>query len=172
MPVGWFIVPSQHITLQNGMPGREPNVVAFTGQIVADGGGWRAVETLGDQWIVKVRASDATLTAINQATGNIRIPARFLDPDVTLGDLTTGERNAINTRLLAMGFTQTQITNAIGNTNGAWRAKTLRQVFNFARSRWRRPVNDGAGGITFETVDWNGGAPGDLQEVHAAVSNG
>jgi hypothetical protein len=119
----------------------------FTEQIRADpeyagGAPWSECECLGDQAVVKVRASNALLTTINAAPGFQRVPARFLDLSQELGDLTAGERTAINNKFLSLGYTQTEIDNAVGATNGAWRTKTLRQLLRFALTRRRRPRYD------------------------------
>lgn len=171
MPVRWGFAP---YALKDGpVPGQKIRYCAiddFTTQILADGGDWKEAECLGDYAIVKVRASAATLTAINAAPGFIAIPDRFTDLSLTLGDLTTGERNALTNFLLARGFTQTEITTAIGNTNGAWRLKTLRQVLQFALSRWRRPLMfDGNGNLVFESQDHASGAPVTLDHANTVA---
>lgn len=103
---------------------------------------WREVECLGNEAIVKVRATDALLATINAAPGFQRIPARFLNLSQTLGDLTAGERTTINNKILSLGYTQAEIDAVIGATLGAWRNRTLRQVFQFVLSRRNTPRYD------------------------------
>lgn len=172
MSVAWFFVPYR-VTQnpQNGRLRRSPAVKEFAARIRAEGGAYKWVECFGNHAIARVRASDALLDEINAAPGVVRVPARFLDLSQQLGDLSNAERNTLNTFLVnRLGFTQPEINAAVGSTNGQWRQRTLRQVLNFCRSRWRRPIPDGAGGVTFEADDWPGGAPGDLEGLPVKVA--
>jgi hypothetical protein len=110
----------------------------FTAQIRGDGGDWSETEILGDAALVKVRASAATLTAINQGAGFVRIPSHT-DLNDTLGDLTANQRNAILAKLAALGYSQGEITAALPAN---WQAVTLGQVLRFAASRRLRPRYD------------------------------
>lgn len=121
----------------------------FTAEIIADpeyagGEPWRESECLGGEAIVKVRASAALLATINAEPGFQRIPARFTDLSTPLGDLTVAERTALNNKLVSLGYEQAEIDAALGATNGAWRTKTLGQVFRFALSRRQKPRYDQA----------------------------
>jgi hypothetical protein len=156
MPVAWYFVPYKRRDIVPGRPGRYCAMDDFTTQIRADpeyqgGAPWSECECLGDQAIVKVRASNGLLTTINAAAGFQRVPARFTDLNQTLGDLTTSERNQLTNKLLSLGYTSGEITAAIGSTNGQWRAKTLRQVLRFALTRRRKPRYDsGADAIVLD----------------------
>jgi hypothetical protein len=140
MPLAWFVAPYKRSNPGVTPPERYCAVDDFTAQIVADGGTWSETEVLGDCALVKVRASDATLAAINAAPGMLRIP-NHTDLADTLGDLTLAQRNAITNRLLAMGYTQAEIDAALPNN---WQNVTLGQVLRFAQKRRRRPRYDAA----------------------------
>lgn len=144
MPVSWYLCPYERITGPGGRPTRAPAIRDFAAQIGADGGDWRASECLGDAAVAKVRASQATLDAIAAAAGIVRIPPRFTDLTQTLGDLTSGERTAIRNKLLALGYTSTEISNALGGNLSGWRTKTLRDVLRFALTRRLKPRYDAA----------------------------
>lgn len=138
MPLAWFIAPYKRRN-----PGALPAerycaVDDFTAQILADGGAWSETEVLGDCALVKVRASAATLTAINASAGMMRIP-NHTDLNDTLGDLTAAQRNAILNKLLAMGYSQAEIDAALPAN---WQAVTLRQVLRFAARRRLKPRYD------------------------------
>lgn len=107
----------------------------FTPQIAADGGAWSESEVLGGYAVVKVRASAATLQTIAAAEGFQRIPRDLLnDP---LSTLSVAQRRAIKDRLNAMGYTDAEITAALGNIN--LNNTTLGQVLRFAASRRLKP---------------------------------
>ncbi len=137
MTLAWFIAPYKR-DASGPHPFRYCAVRDFDGQISADGGAWSETEVLGNVALAKVRASDATLTAINAAAGMLRIPNHFTLSD-TLGDLTAGQRTAIVNQFQTMGYDITEIRNVM--PAGGWGAVTLGQVLNFAatrrfRSRW------------------------------------
>ena len=147
MPVAWFFAPYKR--LPDPEPTRYCAMDDFTRQILADpeyagGEPWRECECLGDQAIVKVRASSTLLQTINAAPGFQRIPARFTDLSQTLGDLTNTERTQLNNKLLSLGYTQQEINAALGSSLNGWRSITLRQVFRFALTRRLKPRYDQA----------------------------
>ena len=107
----------------------------FTALIRADGGDWSESEVLGGYAVVKVRASAATLTIIAAEPGFQRIPRDLLDD--SLSSLSTAQRRAIKDRLNAMGYTDAEISAALGNTN--LNLVTLGQVLRFAASRRLKP---------------------------------
>ncbi len=110
----------------------------FTAQINADGGAWSESEVLGGYALVKVRAGATTLTTIGGTAGFHRIQNHWILSDL-LSDLTTAQRTAINSRLLAMGYTQAEIDAVMGSNLAAWRTKTLLQLLNFAAQRRLKP---------------------------------
>lgn len=166
MALAWFLAPYKVGTDEEGQPFRYVAVHDFTAQILADGGVWREAEMLGDFAVVKVRASAATLTAINAAPGVLRVPNHTTLTD-TLGDLTAGQRTAILNFALARGFTQAQIDAALPAN---WANVTLGQVLRFLISRWQRPSAIVAGATIFENTDWAGGAPSTIEAVAARVT--
>lgn len=138
MAVGWFIVPYKRDT-------NSPRIVRYCAmcdystQINADGGGWSESECLGDHAVVKVRASAATLTALNAVTGFVRLPIDLLDN--TLSSLTNTQKRAITDKLQALGYPLSEIRADLGSDIGS---KTLRDVLRFALKRRLKPRYDAA----------------------------
>jgi hypothetical protein len=110
----------------------------FTPQIVADGGKWAESEVLGGYAVVKVSAASTTLTTIGGTTNFYRITNHIVLSD-TLSDLTTTQRNAITTRVLAMGYTQAELDAVMGNTLALWRLKNFLTLLNFIAQRKLTP---------------------------------
>jgi hypothetical protein len=122
MPISWFIVPYK----------RRPD---FNSQVLA----WSATEVLGQQAIVKVNATSAVLTSIAGTAGFQRIPvARLDDP---LSGLTNQQKNAIRNRVLALGYTVSEIDAALPGDLGQY---TLRQLLLFIARRRRKVRYDEA----------------------------
>lgn len=138
MPLAWFVAPYKRRNPGETPAQRYCSMDDFTAAIVADGGTWDETEVLGDCALVKVRASNATLTAINAAAGMLRIPNHVALTD-TLGDLTANQRTAILNRILQMGYTQAEIDAALPAN---WAAVTLGQVLRFAARRRLKPRYD------------------------------
>lgn len=135
MAVAWFLCPYRHDP-NPGNPRRWCAMNEFTAQIRADGGDWTESEVLGNQAIVKVRATAGTLTTIAAAPGFRRIPlARLDDP---LSSLSAAQRTAIRNELLNAGYTTEEITAALPDLATV----TLRQVLRFLASRRREPRYD------------------------------
>jgi len=165
MPTAFFFCPYKRVT-PDRRPGRVEVYVAmddFTPQIQADGGAWYERECLGAQAIVKVRASLATLQAINATPGFQKIPIAHLS-DPTSG-MTTNQRTAILNKLQALGYTLTEINAAFPlGWDGPY---TLRDIIVFALSRRQSPRYDQPS----DTVVWNGsllppsGSPDDFQVI-------
>lgn len=146
MPVAWFLYPYKRRDV-GGRQGRYPGIDDYTTQILADpeyagAQPWSETEVLGGHCIVKVRASATLLTTINAEVGVQRIPARFTDLSMTLGDLTAGERTALLNKMQALGYTTAEITTALGGTLAAWRTVTLAQLLGFIATRRLRPRYD------------------------------
>lgn len=132
MALAWFVCgytinPNRPMYRNCAMDG-------FSAAIQADGGDWSESEVLGGYAVVKVRASDQTLSTIAGTAGFQRIPNHFNLSD-TLGDLTNPQKTAIYNRLLAMGYTDAEIQAAIARANQNWSTITLGQVLRFAASR-------------------------------------
>lgn len=132
MPTAWFIT-----NYKIGNRGRVIRYCAmddFTPQIFGEGGNWTETEVLGSNAIVKVRASQATLDTIAATTGYYRVPLAKID--MTLGQLTQQQRTNIRDKILAMGYTQTEINSKLGSN---WQNVTLRQVLKFIATRRLKP---------------------------------
>lgn len=147
----WFFCPYKRRA--SGLtPDPKPKVYCamddFTSQINADGGAWSECEVLGAQAIVKVKASDATLTTIAGTANFQRIPNHWTLTD-SLADLTAGQKTVLNTKLLALGYLQAEIDAAAG---GDWGTKTLDDLLTFACTRRLTPRYD----TPTDTVVWNG----------------
>lgn len=109
----------------------------FTAQILADGGNWRETEVLGNAALVKVQASAATLSAINAAPGFTRIPVNRLDDP--LSSLTSAQLTTIKNKVLALGYTQQELTDALGSNLSLI---TLGQLLRFIATRRLKPRYD------------------------------
>lgn len=138
MALAWFICPYKRRNPGQTPPTRYCAMDDFTATIQADGGTWDETEILGDSALVKVRASAATLTTINQAPNFMRIP-NHTDLSDTLGDLTALQRQAILDKLQALGYSLAEINAALPAN---WAAVTLRQVLKFAATRRLKPRYD------------------------------
>lgn len=139
MPVAFFIGQYERITPHGlALAARRPTILAFQPQIEADAGDLRIAEFLGGRWLAKVRASAATLTAIDGAAGIFRLPLAALDNP--LSSLTNGQRTAIRNEALAAGYTSTEINAAFPNLADA----TLGQVLRFFLTRRLKPRYDQA----------------------------
>lgn len=133
MPVGWFIAP--YVRDPTALPRIRRYVIVddLTAAIRADGGDWSETEVLGQAAIVKVRASAATLALVAALPGVSRLPVNQLDDP--LSTLTTPQKNAIRTRVLALGYTLPEIQARFPNDLGTY---TLRQLLGFIASRRRK----------------------------------
>lgn len=157
MPIAWFIVPYKRVTrtpldaatradilANQGMLAlvskmgisRYPAVMDFNSQIAADGGKYSCTEVLGDRAIVKVNASAATLTAMNNAAGFIRVPLSRLDDP--LSSLTDNQRTALKNELLDQGYTMAEVNARFPDLSTV----TLGDVLRFAATRRKRPRYD------------------------------
>lgn len=138
MALAWFIAPYARRNPGEFPPERYCAMDDFTAQIVADGGAWSETEILGSAALVKVRASTATLAAINGTAGFLQFPNHTSLTD-TLGDLTAGQRTAILNEALALGYSQAEINAALPAN---WQNVTLGQVLRFLATRRLRPRYD------------------------------
>jgi hypothetical protein len=126
MTIAWFLVPYARRPGQT--VARYVAIDDFTTQIQSEGGDWAETEVLGNMAAVKVRASAATIAQLDALY--FKIPATALDN--TLSSLTNAEKTALQTQILALGYTNAEVLAALGNNIGQ---KTLRQVLNFIASR-------------------------------------
>lgn len=132
MPAAWFLAPYKRDASRT-RPTRYCAINDLTPEIRADGGDWSETEVLGQQAVVKVSASAATLASVAALPGVMRIPlARLDDP---LSTLLAAQRTAIRNRILALGYTDADITAALPNPIGTY---TLREVLQMAASRRRK----------------------------------
>jgi len=141
MSIGWFLCPYIRDDGPLGRPGRTCAMDIYTATIAGDGGAWSETEVLGDIALVKVRASDTTLATIASAVGFVRVLAKTALAN-SLSDLTAVQRTAITNKLLVMGYEQTEINAAMGNTLALWRAKTFGDLLSLIATRRRKPRYD------------------------------
>lgn len=134
--MAWFLVPYKRRSSPLG-PERYCAMNDFTALIQADGGSWSEAECLGNHAIVKVQALPSTLTAIAAEPTFQRLPKDLLDS--SLSDLTQAQKKAINDKLEALGYSSTEIRDALGANIGT---KTLRDVLRFALTRRLKPRYD------------------------------
>lgn len=139
MAVAWLIAPYVRRITASGRPIRYVVVDDLTATIRADGGDWSETEVLGQAAIVKVRASPATLALVAALPGVDRIPVDRLDDP--LSTLTGPQKTAIRNRVLALGYTLTEIQDRFPNDLGTY---TLRQLLTFVASRRRKVRHDQA----------------------------
>jgi len=169
MPIAFFFSPMKRV-VPDRRPGRAEvycQMDDFTTQILADGGTWSGKECLGAVMLTKVRASLATLQAIDATPGNVKIPIAHLG-DPTSG-MTQQQRNQIQNYLTGtLGFTNAELNAAFPlGWNGPY---TLRDIIVFALSRRQTPRYD----APTDTVVWNGaplGPDGTPEEINDAVAD-
>lgn len=150
MAVAWFIVPYIAFTWRQVNDGRVCSMDEYTAAILADAGAWAETEVLGNHAIVKVRASDTTLSTLAADVRFQRIPVALLDD--TLGSLTNAQIDAIRNKIQALGYTLAEIQAALGATRAQIRTKTLRQVLHFVATRRIKPRYDAnAQAVVFDT---------------------
>ena len=142
MAIGWFI--TRYRQKPGGPFGRPIRYCAmddFTSQISADGGAWAESEVLGGYAVVKVRASEATLSDIAKDDDFRRVPVDRLDDP--LSSLNTNQKNVLKNIILAMGYTEAEIAAALSND---LRDRTLGQVLRFIAQRRLKPRWDNVQG--------------------------
>lgn len=149
MPTAWGICPYEVVTDSGGQY-RQCAAERYRAQILADNGALSYAEILGNHGLVKVRASTATLTAMNAEPGFVRIPKHWTLTD-SLSDLTGPEKTALKNKLLALGYTLGELEAALSVDMGQ---RTLGDLLRFACSRWRRPLSITDGVTIFELVDF------------------
>jgi hypothetical protein len=113
-------------------------MIQYDSSISAENGAWQYTEVLGNQAIVKVRASAGLLTTIaNDALGMgiTRLPLAQLS--ASLASLTAAQRAAIRDRLEAAGYTVAEISARFPNQDLT--TVTLGDVLRFLAQRRRKP---------------------------------
>jgi hypothetical protein len=133
MAIGWFLVPYvRDVNRPAGMgPARYCSIADQQALIDADGGKWAESEVLGNVALVKVRASNATLTTLDNLY--FRLPNISLD--TLLSGLTTTQRNQLRAKVEELGYTQEEIQSALGTNLGQ---RSLRQVLKFVTGKRRK----------------------------------
>jgi hypothetical protein len=140
MPVMWVIAPYKRYPADR--PIRVCAMNDFNTQIFGDGGDWAESECLGDQAVVKVSASVATLNLIAAAPGFVEVPRKWARLADGLGTMTAGERNALQTRLLNAGFSQAEIDGRMGASLAQWRGRSLNDLLGLLTARRLKPRYD------------------------------
>ena len=135
--IGWYLVPYKFGGLVfRGRPNRMVAMNDYNDLIFGDGGNWTETEVLGDRAIVKVRASDATLSILNGVYR--RLPKDRLDDP--LSDLPSQVLIRIRDELLDMGYSIEEIRDHLGDDLSIY---TLRDVLHFMARRRLKPRWDG-----------------------------
>ena len=132
--IGWYICPYK---IRQEFPGAPRNMRYcamddYTQVIFAKNGNWTETEILGDRAIVKVRAPQGVLNALNGVFK--RLPKNHLND--SLSDLPAGVKTALKNELLDMGYSLIEIKNRFGSNLGQY---TLRDVLKFAARRRLKP---------------------------------
>jgi hypothetical protein len=102
----------------------------YTSEILTEGGNWGNVEVLGGYNIVKVKASDTTLTKLGGLF--LRVPVASLDNK--LSSLTAAQKTRVRDVINAMGYSDADIQAVLGNFSNIGQ-KTLAQLLNFIASK-------------------------------------
>lgn len=137
MPIGWYVVPYK---IYDRIPGAPRNMRYcamddYTSEIRADGGHWAESEVLGNQAIVKVRASVATLSMLDGQFE--RCPKDRLDDP--LADLSTASKNRLKNLGRNMGYSTAEIRKELPNDLGSY---TLRDVLKLFSTKRKKPRYD------------------------------
>ena len=138
MSLAWFLAPYKRLV--GNRVRRYCAMDDFTAMILADKGAWAETEVLGDMALVKVRASDNTLTKIESTEGFQRIPLHASLTD-SMSDLSVAQKTAIVNKITALGYLASEIQSKVGTDIGA---KTLGDVLKFIATRRLKPRYDSA----------------------------
>lgn len=134
MPIGWYIISYKRRS-EGRIPTRYPAIDDYTSQIRAAGGQWAETEVLGNRCLVKVRAPQGVLSALDSLFR--RIPKDRLDD--SLADLSANVKGALRDELLDMGYSLAEIRARFGDDLGQY---TLRDLLRFAATRRLKPRYD------------------------------
>ena len=132
--IGWYIVPYEIIRTP-GLTYRRVAICQYQAQINAAGGQWTETEVLGDRAIVKVRAPQAVLNALNAVFQ--RIPKDRLDD--SLADLPLAAKQKIKNAILNMGYTLQELQERFTQDLGQY---ALKDVLKFMAKRRLKPRYD------------------------------
>jgi hypothetical protein len=161
MPFAWYLCPYSRRTWRQLNDSRYCAIDDFSSAIEADGGAWAETEVLGDNAIVKVRASLATLLLLNAASGFTRLPKdTLLSP---LSDLTALQKLGLRNKILALGYTSQEIQTRFGSDLGS---STLLDVLRFIASRRIESRYDAdSQSIVFDGAEVTPRSPDELDEA-------
>ena len=134
MAIGWYIVPYKRYT-GSLQPIRYCAMDDYTATIGPTN--WAESEVLGNRGVVKVKATAAILSNLNDVVGFVRLPKNALDD--SLSDLSPAVKAAIRSQLRDMGYTLAEIQTRFGDDIGQY---TLRDVLRFAATRRLKPRYD------------------------------
>jgi len=107
---------------------------------IQDGGRWAETEVLGNMAVVKVAATPGTIAIIDADPRFRKLPLNNIDD--RLSTLSAQQANTIHGWLLALGYADAEITNALGNNIRT--GNTLADVLRFAATRRLKPRWDDA----------------------------
>lgn len=142
MALAWFICPYKRRVVEGVSLGRYCAIDDWSASIFGEGGAWSETEILGNQALVKVRASDALLNTISAEPGYLTIPRRFFNLEDSFADLQVGERNQMENAARNLGYSQAEIDAAMGDTITLWRQKTLDDYLALVSTRRLKPRYD------------------------------
>ena len=138
MGIAWYIVPYTIVPKTIAIPlHRRVDLVKYHSQFMSRGVKWREVEVLGNRAIVKVKAPDAVLSALNAEYK--RLPKDRLDD--SLSDLPVSIKAALKNEILDMGYTIEEVRDRFGDYLSQY---TLRSVLKFMAKRRLKPRYDKA----------------------------
>ena len=104
----------------------------FTKEIIADGGSWDETEVLGNQAIVKVKASTTTLSNITNAEGFYRFP--LVESGSKLKTIDTETKNVLKDKLTSAGYTAGSVLSSVDFSTA-----TFRDYLGFMASKRKEP---------------------------------
>lgn len=132
--IAWYICPYKR-DLTKPRVTRYCAMNDFNNQIVADGGMWSEAEVLGDRAIVKVNASNSTLTTLDAMFK--RLPSKLLNEK--LADLPANVKLFLRNEILDMGYSINELQTRFGNDLSQF---TFKDVLKFMSSRRNKPRYD------------------------------
>jgi hypothetical protein len=134
MAYGWFLVPYK-LKERGPRKARYCAMDDYTADIAASGGAWSETEILGDQAVVKVKASEELLAVLGETF--VRLPGEELGS--SLSSLSSGEKDALKRLLTEAGYSLSEVTNKLGSDLGQ---KSLGDVLRFLATKRRKPRYD------------------------------
>lgn len=159
----WFLASYKRKDRGPGRIGRYCVMDDYTPLIInQDGGTWRESECLGNQAVVKVLASQATLQTISADVAIRRLPKDALG--ATLADLTAIQKLTLRNWIEGLGYSRAEWQADLGIDLGAI---TLRQVLRFITKRRFDPRYD----VATDTIILDGAMQPchSIDEIDAAI---